>query len=584
MSTTKYSRRIWLTGLLVPLLACDGNLDTDETSPGHTVGDQVSTPSSSAPSPGIPSPPTVDEPASMPLVVSTDRPGPPSLTDAAGIKRQELIRFLWGNDGFPSTKLPSSVHKDVASPVDGLSNLERVDNLHIQMDAGVESLAHHFIPAVGKKNRLVILHHGHASTFNDDPSLEDVGAGMQRTIRALLIEGYSVLAVYMPGYLPGQPPAWHGGVVETTTTGSGIKFFLEPVAVFLNYLETQSGTDAFPSYSDFSMVGLSGGGWTTTVYAAIDPRIKLSIHIAGSIPLPLRSGASLGDEEQTYPPLYQIAGYIDLYVLGSLGTGRRQVQVLNRHDDGCFGEDPSQYDPSQTGMSYDDALRGFELDVRKKLKDLQGGAYRLEIDEAATGHMISWNAIGTIILPELDGRDQVAVTSTGDTFARGPEGTLVHTGPNGHEDTGISMVGVPAILRRGSGSFDVFFRDPKNRLMHAHSDGVKWTAESLATVIITDPVTVESNAVAFDVVAVTSDYLLHHWHGDNGNISSQAIAGAPKALGQPIVTASPENQLDVAMQDWNRSPIHLHSNGSGVWLMDGPSGTEPSPPEAASAP
>ena len=29
------------------------------------------------------------------------------------------------------------------------------------------------------------------------------------------------------------------------------------------------------------MIGLSGGGWTTAVEAAIDPRIKLSIPVAG---------------------------------------------------------------------------------------------------------------------------------------------------------------------------------------------------------------------------------------------------------------------------------------------------------------
>ncbi len=51
-------------------------------------------------------------------------------------RRAELIRFIWGDDGFPSTKLPASVDKNVPSPVAGLANLERVDTLHISMDAG----------------------------------------------------------------------------------------------------------------------------------------------------------------------------------------------------------------------------------------------------------------------------------------------------------------------------------------------------------------------------------------------------------------------------------------------------------------
>ena len=35
------------------------------------------------------------------------------------------------------------------------------------------------------------------------------------------------------------------------------------------------------------MVSISGG-WTTTVYAAIDPRVTRSYPVAGSLPIPLR--------------------------------------------------------------------------------------------------------------------------------------------------------------------------------------------------------------------------------------------------------------------------------------------------------
>ena len=41
-------------------------------------------------------------------------------------------------------------------------------------------------------------------------------------------------------------------------------------------------------YSKIVMVGLSGGGWTTTVAAGLDPRIDLSIPIAGSLPFAMR--------------------------------------------------------------------------------------------------------------------------------------------------------------------------------------------------------------------------------------------------------------------------------------------------------
>src|SRR5262249_1050169 len=150
------------------------------------------------------------------------------------------------------------------------------------------------------------------------------------------------------------------------------------------------------------MVGLSGGGWTTTVYAAIDPTIRLSLPVAGTMPLWLRSGGSVGDTEQTLSRFYQIAGYPDLYVLGSHGTGRKRGQILNRRDDCCFGENQHQ-----GKLSYDDAVREYESQVRLALVKLGAahskGVFRLEIDEAAPSHMISWNAVVSTILAELDG-------------------------------------------------------------------------------------------------------------------------------------------------------------------------------------
>src|SRR5260370_23758776 len=60
-------------------------------------------------------------------------------------KRQSLINFVWGAGGFPSG-VPSSVTLNVPSPVGGLNNLLRVDQLVIGMDAGQQGLAYHFIP------------------------------------------------------------------------------------------------------------------------------------------------------------------------------------------------------------------------------------------------------------------------------------------------------------------------------------------------------------------------------------------------------------------------------------------------------
>ena len=78
------------------------------------------------------------------------------------------------------------------------------------------------------------------------------------------------------------------------------RFFLEPVSLAINFAITQG-------YERFVMVGLSGGGWSTTVASALDKRIGLSFPVAGSLPLDMRTNDwhDGGDYEQTGRPIYK---------------------------------------------------------------------------------------------------------------------------------------------------------------------------------------------------------------------------------------------------------------------------------------
>jgi hypothetical protein len=166
--------------------------------------------------------------------------------------------------------------------------------------------------------------------------------------------------------------------------GSGTRFFMEPVRAFLSYLQTNSDSDGFPRCTDYHMTGISGGGWTTTVYAAIDPTIELSFPVAGSIPLYLRcptGGAATysHDAEQFQGNgIYHIAGYQDLYILGAAGTNsngfpRHQTQILDREDDCCFG----QAEQAASLGPWDASVNHYELAVRNALYDIgQGGMFR----------------------------------------------------------------------------------------------------------------------------------------------------------------------------------------------------------------
>lgn len=313
-------------------------------------------------------------------------------------KRRALIQYIWGANGFPQQRLPDAVVTNVPSPVRHLSELARVDEFRIEQTPDLQGQAYHFIPRHPNRE-LVVVHHGHACTLDDDPSPADVGYGLQRTIHALLREGYGVLGVFMPHKRPGdcrERPV-HDVLMGTTTTRSPLKYFLDPVAISLNYLKTRSRLGNFPTYRAFHMVGLSGGGWTTTVYAAIDPTIRVSVPVAGTLPLYLRRGDSVGDHEQYASSFYRLAGYPDLYILGAQGRGRKQVQILVRRDDCCFGE--AQHDQN-AGMTYAASLREYEGRVRAALDGIGRGSFRVEIDETAPAHMISHYAI-KVILREL---------------------------------------------------------------------------------------------------------------------------------------------------------------------------------------
>lgn len=289
---------------------------------------------------------------------------------AADRVRSALIGFLW-ESGFPTRGVPTDmIETGVASPAGDLgAAIERVDHYQVAMEAGFVSHVYHFVPRE-RRNRLMVFHHGHAHELG--------GHGGNASIRFLLERGYDVLGFYMPGLGPNSGPATH----HVDIAELGLKFFLEPVVVMLNQL---TGTCHF---EQIAMMGISGGGWTTTVYAALDPRVQLSFPIAGTLPLELRaSGYDVGDLEQFEPAFYRIAGYVDLYVLGSMGPGRTQIQILNEFDDCCF---PMSETPKYVAR------------VKEALSSAAaGGSFDFRIDAGQRSHTISDKVLREIIEPAL---------------------------------------------------------------------------------------------------------------------------------------------------------------------------------------
>ncbi len=391
-----------------------------------------------------------------------DRPITVAGRSSIAARRQALIDFIWGSDGFPHSKQPA-VTAAIPLPIRDLVGVARSDRLTFAMSHGITTEGWHLVPQVREKDRLVIVHQGHSPDCSfDDRYYQNLAAwkpgsgmdGVWRAVQNLIAEGYSVMAMFLPRYSPNDcsyATQSHDELGQMSlSTGSPLKFFLEPVAMALNHFQS------LRNYTDFSMVGFSGGAWTTVAYAAIDPRITLSFPVGG--PNPLHLSYFPGDFEHS--ALSSIAGYSDLFVMGSSGSGRKQVQVHNRRDSCCGGEISYIHDPTRPG--WNNEVREYEARVREAVARAgAGGAFRVEIDEAATHHTLSYHTQINIVLGELnDGRRPIGAATNNNAFLRSASGRLLRATAAAQTDTGISAVGVPAVLEGAEHDMDIFYRDP----------------------------------------------------------------------------------------------------------------------------
>jgi hypothetical protein len=305
-------------------------------------------------------------------------------------KRTKLIQYIWKNEGFPTSRIPEFIEKNIKDDrYADLDNLKNIDKIVTSMNYGVNSIAYHFHP-LKSNNHLMIYHQGHDGDFIQG----------KQTIQFFLKNGYSVMAFSMP--LMGMnneptidlPPFGKITLLLVPNLGhailrlletenfSPIKFFLEPIVVATNYIEKSF------NYQSINMIGLSGGGWTTTLSAAVDSRISKSYPVAGSLPLYLRTSLNpndIGDYEQYVSDLYRICNYLELYILGAYGEGRKQLQMLVKDDPCCFG-----------GFGY----QTYEKGLKEIISKLGKGKFAVYLDVVNQEHSIS-NKMLEIVLNDL---------------------------------------------------------------------------------------------------------------------------------------------------------------------------------------
>ena len=220
----------------------------------------------------------------------------------------------------------------------------------------------HPVAPQGRTDTLLLYHNGH-ETATCTPNYDGVVDYFNRL-------GFDVMELMMPligcnqAYQYGNPRSHYWFQQFEDKGDPTLRYFVEPVALAVNYARQVLG------YGRVVLVGLSGGGWTTTLAAALLPGIDVSFPVAGSVPKwtspwmphdwvpdlpegrqrgkcqpgnpfvpPPLMGAGGDYEQEQARPAYAAAGglgYQELYVLAALEPHRAQLQILHEYDSCCF--------------------------------------------------------------------------------------------------------------------------------------------------------------------------------------------------------------------------------------------------------
>ncbi len=284
-----------------------------------------------------------------------ESPSPPAgdlrvnTADEAIGARAFVIDQIFGEDSIlsNSSRSRAKVDCDQSSNIfcGMFDKVADIEALTVTMEFGLTSLVTLVTPMHSGKI-VTIYHRGHAgpSVFTPD---------FTPSVNALLKAGHTVAIIAMPLYPPNEPIVTVGDVVLAThddfeklprfTPSAELKFFLQPV-----FQTVEDFSQRHPDWQ-IQLAGLSGGGWTTVLAAAIDSRIDRSVSIAGSMPITTWTSEEDADREQTLPGIAGRLDYQDLYVLMTY-PNRNATLVYNTHDPCCFA-------PGETSWAWEESVR-----------------------------------------------------------------------------------------------------------------------------------------------------------------------------------------------------------------------------------
>ena len=294
-----------------------------------------------------------------------------SSRDGVDALRREVSGIIYENDGDRIAQRAfyaygNSKTLETASHFDFVKEARQY---YVAQRPGVLSFLYILEPETQTPDRAVIYHNGFAGSFVE----------MRPMIEALLKAGYFVIAMDQLGYgensreAPCEIPEYDLDCEANLQYGmaqlhSPLSLHIEPVRAAVDFLESKG-------FSTIDAVGFSAGSGTVVLAASVEPRIRRSVAVAGTLPYYLREGQDAPIGVADYAPLKDKASLLDLYILGASGDGRAQMHLFNRFDRCCFRNlKGRQYEPA-----VQDAVQTLGL----------GGDFGVSIDETHARHTIS---------------------------------------------------------------------------------------------------------------------------------------------------------------------------------------------------
>lgn len=233
-------------------------------------------------------------------------------TTALNAARATLINELFGGSGIPSDLATLAIESP--NPLNGVATFTNLNKCEKMTIPGYAARPRLWTPNTPRNDVIFLVVAGHDAGWSAN--------GISSFVMQPLLTANVRMCTFV---LPGGPNDYTSGGPTQHESGSyTLKDWVGPVCIAINTLQNM-----FPSAA-IHMTGISGGGWTTVISAAVDSRIAKSYPFVGSMPDMIYYNR---DFEQRLNGL--TADYLTLYTLAAC-PGRRHMQVLYENDPVAF--------------------------------------------------------------------------------------------------------------------------------------------------------------------------------------------------------------------------------------------------------